>query len=638
MTMLDRMRQHKSWLKWSLALVVLSFVIFYIPSFLGEGGTGAPGDAVAVVDGSKISVAEFRRVYQAQMAAYRTAYGGNFNEALLKQLGIEQQLLQQLVDERAALAEAERAGLSVTDAEVAARIVSMPAFQENGQFIGQARYRQLLSMQRPPLTIPEFEANLRKSLLIDKLRVALTEWITVSDAEVNREYQRRNEKVKAELVVVQADTMRDKVTVTDAEVASYFEGRKAAYRIGEKRKVRYMVIDAAAIRTRVKVPSRDIERYYNDNLETYSTPEQVRASHILFKTEGKKEEDVKARAEAVLKDVKAGKDFAQLATKFSEDEASAKQGGDLDYFPKGRMVPEFDAVAFALAPGTVSDLVKTPYGFHIIKVVDKKEASTRSFEEVVPQIQEQLSYEMAQARAGDLANQIESTLKKAADLDKAAAANGLTIQESPLFTREEPIGSLGPSPEAAATAFELADGQVSGAVRVGPGYAFMVVAGKQAPYVPKLDEVKDKVREDLVKERAAALARERVTALASVFKTATDLAKAVKDAGLELKTTELVARETAWPEIGVSPVVDRAAFTLPVGTVSDPVATDRGTLILRVVEHRMPTEAERDADRDALRTELVTTARNQYFSAFMVKAKQKMVITVSRENLKLITG
>lgn len=638
MTMLDRMRQHRNWLKWSLALVVLSFVIFYIPSFLGDRGTGAPTDAVAVVDGNKISIAEFRRVYQAQMAAYRTAYGGNFNESLLRQLGLEQQILQQMVDERAALAEAERAGLSVTDAEVAAHIVSMPAFQENGQFIGQARYRQLLSMQRPPMSVTEFEESLRRSLVLDKLRRALTEWITVGDSEVDREYMRRNEKVKAELVVVQADALRSQVTVSDADIASYFEGRKAAYRIGEKRKVRYLLVDAAAIRAKVIVPSRDIERSYNDNFEMYTTPEQVRASHILFKTEGKKEEEVKAKAESVLAEIKAGKDFAELATKYSEDEASAKQGGDLDYFAKGRMVPEFDAAAFSMAPGTVSDLIKTQYGFHIIKVVDKKEASTRTLEEVTPQIREQLAYELAQTRAGDLATQIEATLKKPADLDKAAAANGLTVQESPLFTRDEPIGTLGPSPEAAATAFELVEGQVSGAVRVGPGYAFLTLTGKQAPYVPKVDEVKDRVREDLVKERAAALAREKAVALSAALATAKDLAKAAKEAGFELKTSELVARETAWPDIGVSPELDKAAFAAPVGSLSAPVVTDRGTIVFRVVEHKVPTAEEKHADRETLRAELLNQARGNYFSAFMVKAKQKMSITVSRENLKSVTG
>ena len=154
MTMLDRMRQHRNWLKWSLALVCLAFVVFYIPDFLsGAAGTTptSPIDTVATVEGHEIRSDEFIRTYQAQMQAYRSAYGGQMNDQLLKQLGIDQQILQQLVDERAALAEAERVGIAATDAEVAQRIYSIPAFLENGAFIGQARYQQLLASQSPPL-------------------------------------------------------------------------------------------------------------------------------------------------------------------------------------------------------------------------------------------------------------------------------------------------------------------------------------------------------------------------------------------------------------------------------------------------------------------------------------------------------
>src|SRR5213593_3462027 len=177
MTMLDRMRRHKNWLKWSLALVCLAFVIFYIPDFLrGSGADAASGDTIAKVEGHEITGGEFRRTYQAQLQAYRSAYGGNMSEQLLKQLGVDQQILQQMVDERASLAEATRLGISVSDDEVRQRILSMPAFQDNGAFIGEARYQQLLRMQRPPLTSAEFEDNVRRGLSVEKLRASVTDW------------------------------------------------------------------------------------------------------------------------------------------------------------------------------------------------------------------------------------------------------------------------------------------------------------------------------------------------------------------------------------------------------------------------------------------------------------------------------
>src|SRR3989442_5026641 len=171
MTMLDRMRRHRDWLKWSLFLVCVAFVLFYIPDCLrGSGADAASSDTVASVQGREITSGEFRRTYQAQLQAYRSAYGNNMSEQLLKQLGIDQQILQQMVDERAALAEADRLGISVSDEEVRQRIFAMPAFQENGGFIGEQRYQQLLRMQRPPMMTSEVETNLRRGLTVGKLR------------------------------------------------------------------------------------------------------------------------------------------------------------------------------------------------------------------------------------------------------------------------------------------------------------------------------------------------------------------------------------------------------------------------------------------------------------------------------------
>jgi peptidyl-prolyl cis-trans isomerase D len=313
MTMLDRMRRHRNWLKWSLALVCLAFVIFYIPDFLrGSGADAASGDTVARVEGHDITVGEFRRTYQAQLQAYRSAYGASMNEQLLKQLGIDQQILQQMVDERAALAEADRVGVRVSDEEVRQRILSMPAFQENGQFVGEQRYQQVLRMQRPAMTPAEFEENVRRGLTVEKLRASITDWLSVPDPELEQEYRRRNNKVKLSVVSFTADTFRAQVTATDAEVASYFEGHKADFKIPGKRKIRYLLVDIEALRAKVVVPPADVDRAYNTNVEQYTTPEQIRASHILLKTEGKDDAAVKAKAEDVLKQAKGGADFADL--------------------------------------------------------------------------------------------------------------------------------------------------------------------------------------------------------------------------------------------------------------------------------------------------------------------------------------
>jgi peptidyl-prolyl cis-trans isomerase D len=639
MTMLDRMRQHRSWLKWSLALVVLSFVIFYIPEFLRSTGADAgAGETIASVAGHEITAGEFRRAYQAQLQAYRSSYGGNMSEQLLKQLGVDQQILQQLVEERAALAEAERLGIQASDEEVRQRIFAMPAFQENGAFIGEQRYQQLLRMQRPPLSASDFEDSVRRSVAVEKLRATVTEWLSVADPELEQEYRRRNDKVKLAVVGFTADTFRGQVSASDPDIAGYFDAHKTDFKIPEKRKIRYLLIDVEAMRAKVAVPPADIERAYNNNSEQYTTPEQVRASHILLKTEGKDDAAVKAKAEDLLKQAKAGSDFADLAKKHSEDEGSAKNGGDLDYFQRGKMVAEFDQAAFAMQPGQVSDLVKTQYGYHIIKLVDRKPATTRTLAEVRQQLNDQLAYERAQAQAADLAQKLERDISKPVDLDRVAKANGLTVQESGFFARDEPVMGLGPAPEATSRAFEMKPGDVSGSVRVSRGFVFEALVAKQDPYVPKLDEVKERVRDEVIKEKARTLSKQKAVEMAARLKSAPDFEKAAKAAGVEAKTTELITRDSPIPDLGTAAAVEDAAFKLPVGAVSDAIATDNGTAVIKVLEKKETTPDEWKTAKDRFREEFLNDRRNRFFSAYMVKAKQRMKIDVNRETLQRAVG
>ncbi len=639
MTMLDRMRQHKNWLKWSLLLVCLAFVIFYIPNFLpGSGADAASGDTVARIDGQQITAGEFRRIYQSQLQAYRAAYGGQMSDQLLKQLGIEQQILQQMLEERAALAEAERLNIRVSDEEVRQRILTFPSFQENGQFIGEQRYTQLLRSQRPPLTPADFEENFRRSLLVDKLRASLTDWLSVPDPEVEQEYRRRNDKVKLAIVSVTADAFRTQVTATDSETTAYFDAHKTDFTIPEKRRIRYLLVDVDAIRTRTIIPTADIERAYNASIEQYTTPEQIRASHILLRTDGKNDAAVKTRAEELLKQARSGADFAELARKNSQDDASAKNGGDLDYFGKGRMVPEFEQVAFAMEPGAISDLVKTSYGFHIIKLVDKKPGTTRPLAEVRQQISDQLAMERSQAQAADTAQNLAKDISKPADLDKVAKARGLTVQESAFFARDEPTLALGNSPEAAARVFQMKTGEVEGPLRTSRGLAFVTLTATQQAYVPKLEEVKDRVRDEVIKRKARELSQQKAASIAATLKVAPDFEKAAKAAGYEAKTTEFVARDAPLPDLGAARAVDDVAFKLPVGATSDPIPTDTATAIVKVLDKQETTPADMTAAKDKFRDEMVSERRNRFFSAYMGKARQRMKIEVNRETLQRVVS
>ena len=641
MTMLDRMRRHKNWLKWILALVVLAFVLFYIPDFLGDQTTAAPAsstEVVASVDGHEVTSAQFRRRYQVQLQAYQGAYGDSLNDRMLRQLGIDRQILQTIVDEKAALTEAERQGITVSDEEVAHQILAIPSFQENGVFIGQNRYAQILRAQRPPLTPAEYETELRNDMMIDRLRAAVAGWISAADGDVEREYRQRNEKVKLQVAAVPTVSFRDKVSATDADVAARFEARKENYRIGQRRKIKYLLVDFEQARNRTTVPEADILKLYNDNLPQYSTPEQIRASHILLKTEGKDEAVVRQKAEAVLKEAKAGGDFAALAKQHSEDDANKALGGDLDYFQRGRMVPEFEVVAFEMQSGQISDLVKTPYGFHIIKLADKKPATTRALAEVRAELTDQLKFERAQKAVSEQAKRLAGQVKAPADLEKVAKAAGFSVTESGPFTREEPIPGLGPAPQAAQEAFRLKEGEMSAVVGTPRGPVLFTLSGTVEARLPTLDEVKARVKDDLVSERSGEMAAARAHELAMKLKGAKDFAAAAKADGFAAKDTELLARGAAIPDVGVSAEVDRAAFALPVNGVSDAITTTLGAVVVRVTERHDVTPDEFNGAKSTFRRELENERRTQFFTAYLNKAKQGMSIVVNEEALKRAVG
>ena len=240
--------------------------------------------------------------------------------------------------------------------------------------------------------------------------------------------------------------------------------------------------------------------------------------------------------------------------------------------------------------------------------------------------------------ADGLADQVAKNLKTPSDLDKIAASRGWKVEETGFFTREEPLLSLGGSPQVSAEIFQLGTDEVSGALRVGRGYAFAALSGREDPKIPTVDAVKDKVRDDVIKEKAGKLAAEKAATLAAALRTAADFVAAAKKAGVEAKTSDLVARGTALPDVGVNAAVEKAAFSQAVGAVSDPIATADGATIMKVIERKDITPGEAAGARASIKQDLLGQRRNQFLSAYMMKARQKMKIQMNREALDRATG
>ena len=419
MTMLDSMRRHIGWLKWSLGLVILAFAFLYIPDLSNSTPqlTGALTDVVATVGEREITVGEFRTVYLRQLRNYQAQSGGEITAEILRSMGLDRQILQQMIDEYAALQEAERLGVTVTDKEIRDRIVSFPAFQQNGQFVGEQAYIQSLRLQSPPMTPAQFEEDIRRSLMLERLQAAVTDWITVTDEDLRREHVRRSETISVSAISFRADDFREGIEATDADVAALFAQNAVDYTVPEKRQLRFVLINVAALKESFTPSDDDVQGYYGYNTDRYTEPVTLRASHILLRTEGKDLPEVQTQAEAIVAEARGGADFAELARQYSEDDGTKELGGDLGPISPGQMVPEFEGAAYALDQGEISDPVSSMFGVHIIKATEKTGGTTQPLNEVRESIVDLLKQESADARASALAEAMAAEITRRGNAD-----------------------------------------------------------------------------------------------------------------------------------------------------------------------------------------------------------------------------
>ena len=632
--MLDRMRQHKRWLKWSLGLVVLAFIAI-IPGVSMSPVTDPtlPSNVIARVGEHEISLLQFQQIYMQQLNNYRLQSGGDVSEEILRSLGIDRQILQQLIDEYAAITEAERLGLVVGDAEVRERIITLPQLQVDGQFIGDSAYYQLLQTQRPPINPTQFEEEIRQQIMLERLQTAVTSWMTVTDEEIAEEHRRRNEKVKVNIISFRASEFRDEAEATDDDISLLYEEETANYEVPEKRQLRFLLVDESEIFDSLTVTDDEVRQYYDTNISQYQTPGQVRASHILLRVDDEDtEEEVVERAADLATQARGGADFAELAREHSDDEGTVENGGDLGLFGRGRMVPEFEAAAFEMNEGDISDPVKSAFGYHVIQVTEKQEEITQPFETVQTTIQNLLKQERASSRSTALSRAIAAEVETPEDLAQAAASRGYELQESGFAARGEPILGLGMAPQVSAQAFSIEPNEVAG-VDTPSGPAFITVIATQDPYIPPIEEVRDRVREDVIRKKSLALALERANEAAEVLKSADDFVSAAETAEFAVGTSELVARGASFPQVGISSPVEAVAFAMEPGAVSDVIQAANSAAIVHLVEKEDASEDDLATNQDALRNELLFSRQNQFFSAYMENAKERLDIDIDLEVL-----
>ena len=641
---LRRHHQRKSlFLTIPLIIIVLSFVALYFPSLQGAA-TGSRSQEVGRVGSLPITLGEFQSAYSNRRRFYEQAYRGQVDERMLRAMGLENQVFEGLVSQKLLELEAQRLGIVVDDAAVAKAIAEDPNLQRDGKFVGREELLRLLALQG--VAPDDFTEQQRQRLVIERLRAIVAAGASVSPAEAEDEYRRRNEQLKAEYVQVSAQPFRAAASVSDDEVRQRFAAKQDHYAIPEKRVVAALLIDPSALRAGITVPDTETNRYYEEHRSEFIEPEQACASHILVRVksgdgdaEGHADADARKIADDLLAKAKAGGDFAALAKKSSEDKGSATNGGDLGCFPAGRMLPEFDSAAFGLASGQLSDVVKTSYGYHIIRMNERKAESVPAMSAVKEQIAARLVGERAAALADEKQQTVQETLAKGRTLEEASRAAGLTVTKSAPFARGDTPAPPLASKELAVAAFALKPGATDKqAFNVGAATAFIALSEVQPARPAQLEEVTAQVRADLVEEQAFAAAEARARELRGKA-AAGPLDKAAASLGLVRKETlELVARSQPLGDLGSGAGLERAVFALPAGTLSDPIRTSAGYALVRVTEKKAFDPAAFAKEQAALVAQLTEEKRANLFDAFLRAARDRYVVEQRPELVRRSVG
>ena len=478
-------------------------------------------------------------------------------------------LLDTMILQRAVIVQARKMGIEVSDKELGEALQSFPWLMQDGAFIGISRYQDAV-LQQTGMSVVDFEAELRSRLLEDKIRSVVTDGAQVAPQEVREEFQRRNTRAKVDYVLFDPSQYIKAVQVTPQALDAYFKKDPQGYKIPEERKVRYVVISPDDVRGRVKVTDEEARQYYTQHLSDYRIPDRVKAAHILFKTTGKNPTEIaeiQKKAEDVLKQIKGGADFGELAKKDSDD-GSASKGGELGWLVRKQTVKEFEDKAFAMKPGEVSDLVKTVYGIHIIKLEDKQTAHLQTFDEVKGTIIADLEKQRIADAQEKLANDLVSELKsKPGEFEGLARKEGLQPQTSPLFHLGQAVADLGSGESFENLAFQLHKGEVGTPISVPKGQAVIEMADIVPEHVPTLDEVRARVEEDYRAQQSRVLATDRARQFAAQVKTG-DFAKVAKADGLTVKESNDFTQQDNIEGVGPGSQLP-TAFTLNAGQTSE---------------------------------------------------------------------
>ena len=555
-----------------------------------------------------------------------------------------QQAAESLMMQGLLLNEANRMGLRTSDEELRYELLhgglSAQLFP-GGNFVGTDQYKAFVQTNFN-LSLPQFEDRLKRQLTMNKLRNIVEGAANVSTDQMAQQFRKNNTKVKFDYAVISQQDLSKEVKPTDAELRAFYEKSKPQYvnSIPEKRKAAYIPIDEAKLPTPPKVTPEDLQSHYNSHQEQFRVPESVTVRHILIRTpqpgpDGKVDPktvaEARTKAEDILKQLKAGADFATLAKKYSQDPASAANGGSLGPVTRGRTVPEFEKAAFSTPKGQTSGIIQTDYGFHILHVDDKAEAHVKTLAEAKPEIESILARDKAKAAAETLAHQVEADARSNG-MDKAAKAHGLQLVDIGYFVRSGSLPGVGNAPNFMDAVFSAKPMAPPTSVTTPQGFAIFQVTDVKPPSTPAYEEVKDRVEQEFRADRAQAMLSQKTQELSDRAKAQHNLRAAAKELGATVHTSEFVDSQGQVPDIGALSGPAGQVFSMKPGEISGPVKTARGGVVMMLTEKQEPSMADFDKQKDEIRQELLQQKQSEMFELYLANlrkvAEQKGVIKV----------
>jgi peptidyl-prolyl cis-trans isomerase D len=639
--MLKVFRDNLKYLSWVLWLVIAVFILFVFQSFGGAkiGGSTA-SDAAATVGSYKVTYGDFERTYRQAEENLRRAYGQQFTPEMARQTGLPMQVLDSLVNDKIMLAEADRMGIRVADEEIRRYILGLPVFLDaEGGFVGEETYRQILRSNG--LTIDDFEASVRQDLLNRRVESVLSQNLFVTDEEVEQAYRERVERAKIRFLQLPSERFAANVSLAPEEVEAFFDTRSEDYRIPEKRVVEYLLIDPGLLQESLEIPDEEIRAYYDQRPDEFTQDEQVQARHILLRVGADRSaEEAESELTQVRQQVAAGADFAVLAGEISEDPGSKIRGGDLGFFGRGQMVPEFEQAAFSAQPGDLVGPIRSDFGYHLIQVLDRQEAGLLPFDDARERVRSQMlgdrSRTLAESKASELADRIraEGLSDPAALQALADGESGVTFHTSDPFGRDDNVPGIGRATAFSVTAFELETGNISDPVRVSRGWAVIALRDVQQPRVPELNEVRIEVEMALGTERQLELARERLVAAREALadeKTFEDLAT---ELNLEIEESTLFGSGGPVGSLGQATAVAAAALELETGDLGGPLVHEASAVLFEVTERQRFDHNEFAAAKEQTRATVREQKLNLMLGSLLSQRREELNVRYDSQLLE----